>query len=254
MTQNFRHPEILSLARRDGRVTVEGLAAHFGVTLQTIRRDLAELAQDGRLERVHGGAVLPSGTANIAQEARRRLNAEGKAAMAAACATRIPDGSALFLGIGTSTEALARALLRHARLLVVTNALEVAAILRANPDCETVLTGGTLRPEDGGLVGPMAAEGLARFKPDIAVTGCSAVDAEGDMLDFDLREVLVTQAALRQARRVWLMADHMKFARAAPARIAGLDAVDALFTDRPLPPSLAMLCRDRGTEVVIAAP
>ena len=66
MSQTFRHPAILEIARREGRVTVEGLADHFGVTLQTIRRDLTELSDMGRLERVHGGAILPSGTVNIA--------------------------------------------------------------------------------------------------------------------------------------------------------------------------------------------
>ena len=68
MTQTIRYPEILDIARRDGKVTVEGLADHFGVTLQTIRRDLTDLAETGRLERVHGGAILPSGTVNIGYE------------------------------------------------------------------------------------------------------------------------------------------------------------------------------------------
>src|SRR5687768_7212607 len=104
MSQTLRHPEILDLARREGKVTVEDLARHFGVTHQTIRRDLAELAEAGRLERVHGGAVLPSGTTNIAYEERRRLNGEAKAAMGRACARLIPPGSSLFLAIGTSTE------------------------------------------------------------------------------------------------------------------------------------------------------
>jgi DeoR family transcriptional regulator, glycerol-3-phosphate regulon repressor len=81
MSQTFRHPEILEIARRDGKVTVESLAEHFGVTLQTIRRDLAELADSGRLERVHGGAVLPSGTSNIGYHDRRALNAAAKSDM-----------------------------------------------------------------------------------------------------------------------------------------------------------------------------
>ena len=104
MTQTIRYPEILEIARRDGKVTVEHLSEHFGVTLQTIRRDLADLAEAGRLERVHGGAVLPSGTVNIGYEERRRLNARGKIAMARACAAHIPEDCAVFLNIGTSTE------------------------------------------------------------------------------------------------------------------------------------------------------
>ena len=73
MTRNFRHPEILQIARRTGKVTVDGLAEHFDVTLQTIRRDLTELADAGALVRVHGGAVLPSGTTNIGYKERRNI-------------------------------------------------------------------------------------------------------------------------------------------------------------------------------------
>ena len=107
--QSFRHPEILEMARRDGKVTVEGLAQHFGVTLQTIRRDLGDLEDMGRLERVHGGAVVPSGLTNIGYAERRALNAAAKDAMAMACAACVPPDASLFLNIGTSTEAVARA-------------------------------------------------------------------------------------------------------------------------------------------------
>ncbi|WP_316015519.1 DeoR/GlpR family DNA-binding transcription regulator [Roseobacter sp. HKCCA0434] len=252
MSQTFRHPEILEIARRDGRVTVEGLADHFGVTHQTIRRDLTDLAEGGRLERVHGGAVLPSGTTNIGYEERRALNQEAKRAIAQACAREIPDGISLFLNIGTSTEAVAEALLRHENLMVVTNNMNVATILSANPDCQIVVTGGALRRADGGLVGALAAETIRQFKFDLAVIGCSALDADGDLLDFDIQEVSVSQAILTHARKTFLVSDHTKFARSAPARIASLSAIDTFFTDRALPPGLAEACRSWGTRVEIA--
>ncbi len=254
MSQTFRHPEILEIARRDGKVTVEGLAQHFGVTLQTIRRDLSELADCGKLERVHGGAVLPSGTSNIGYEERRALNPEGKAAIARACAARIPDNIALFLNIGTSTEAVARALLHHDNLMVVTNNINVANILVANPSCQIVVTGGHLRRADGGLVGTLAAETIRNFKFDLAVIGCSALDADGDMLDFDIQEVSVSQAILRQSRRSYLVADNSKFRRSAPARIAAMADMDVFFTDRPVDATLHAACRGWDTELVVAAP
>jgi DeoR family glycerol-3-phosphate regulon repressor len=252
MTQSFRHPEILDIARREGKVTVEGLAAQFGVTLQTIRRDLTELAEAGRLERVHGGAVLPSGTANIRYEERRSLNAEAKRAIARACAAKIPDGISLFLNIGTTTEAVAQELLHHENLMVVTNNMNVAQILGANAGCQIILTGGQLRPTDGGLVGSLAAEPLRRFRFDMAVIGCSALDAGGDMLDFDLQEVIVSQTALRQARKAILVADHAKFARSAPARIAALSDMNTVVTDAPLAADLAQACEAAGTQVIVA--
>ncbi|MCA0996779.1 DeoR/GlpR family DNA-binding transcription regulator [Alloyangia pacifica] len=252
MSQSFRHPEILEIARRDGKVTVEGLAQHFGVTLQTIRRDLTELADAGRLERVHGGAVLPSGTMNIGYEERRHLNMEGKTGIARACAERIPHGISLFLNIGTSTEAVARELLHHKGLMVVTNNMNVATILAANPDCDVLLTGGSLRRTDGGLIGTLATESIRQFKFDLAVIGCSALDLEGDILDFDIQEVGVSRAILRQSRRTFLVADHSKFKRSAPARIASLSEIDMFVTDRPLEPSLAEACAGWGCEVVVA--
>ncbi|MGJ8546373.1 MAG: DeoR/GlpR family DNA-binding transcription regulator [Sulfitobacter sp.] len=252
MSQTFRHPEILEIARREGKVTVDGLADHFGVTLQTIRRDLTDLADAGRLERVHGGAVLPSGTTNIGYEERRSLNPEAKAAIARRCAARIPHGISLFLNIGTSTEAVAQELLHHENLMVVTNNMNVANILVANPTCEIIVTGGHLRRADGGLVGNLAAETIRQFKFDLAVVGCSALDRDGDLLDFDIQEVSVSQTILRQSRKTFLVADHMKFARSAPAKIASLVDIDTFFTDRPLPGDLAAHCATWGTELVIS--
>ncbi|MBY6091515.1 DeoR/GlpR family DNA-binding transcription regulator [Pseudooceanicola sp. 502str34] len=254
MSQSFRHPEILEIARRDGKVTVEGLAQHFGVTLQTIRRDLSDLAESGRLERVHGGAVLPSGTSNIGYEERRHLNSGAKTAIARACAARIPNGISLFLNIGTSTEAVAQELLHHKDLMVVTNNMNVANILVANPDCEILVTGGSLRRADGGLIGTLATESIRQFKFDLAVIGCSALDADGDMLDFDIQEVGVSRAILRQSRKVLLVSDHSKFKRSAPARIGSLSEVDVFVTDAPLSDPLAAACKGWATEVVVAGP
>lgn len=252
MSQTIRHPEILEMARRDGKVTVDGLAAHFGVTLQTIRRDLTDLADSGHLDRVHGGAVLPSGTTNIGYEERRVLNPDAKALIAQTCAAQIPDNISLFLNIGTSTEAVAHALRGHRNLMVVTNNMNVANILAGHSGCEIVVTGGHFRRADGGLVGNLAADTIKKFKVDLAVIGCSALDQEGDMLDFDIQEVGVSQTILRQSRKTFLVADSSKFSRSAPARIASLAEIDSFFTDAPLQPPLAEMCQTWQTEVIVA--
>jgi DeoR family transcriptional regulator, glycerol-3-phosphate regulon repressor len=252
MSQSFRQPDILEIARRKGKVTVEDLAEHFGVTLQTIRRDLTELADAGKLERVHGGAVLPSGTTNIGYEDRRRLNEATKTAIARACAMDIPEDASIFLNIGTSTEAVARELLRHRNLMVVTNNMNVANILAENPDCQVIVAGGVLRRSDGGLVGNLTTQTIEQFKFDLAVIGCSAMDEDGDLLDFDIQEVGVSQSIIRQSRRTFLVADHSKFQRTAPARITSLREIDALYTSRALSPSLSALCDGWQTKVVVA--
>lgn len=252
MSQTFRHPEILEIARREGKVTVEGLAQYFDVTLQTIRRDLTDLAEMGQLERVHGGAVLPSGTTNIGYEERRSLRSEAKRAIARACAKEIPNGISLFLNIGTSTEAVAHELMHHENLMVVTNNMNVANILAGNRNCEIIVTGGQLRRADGGLVGNLATETIRQFKFDLAVIGCSALDIEGDLLDFDIQEVSVSQAILKQSRKIFLVADHTKLSRTAPARIASLADIDTFFTDKALPAELAASCDVWRTPIVTA--
>ncbi|MGR3714864.1 MAG: DeoR/GlpR family DNA-binding transcription regulator [Shimia sp.] len=250
MHTSFREHDILEIARTQGKVTVDALAAHFDVTVQTIRRDLTQLANAGLLERVHGGAMLPSGVRNIAYDERRRVNAEAKDAMAAAAAKAIPNGSAIFVNIGTSTEALAQALLGHDGLLVVTNNLNVARILSANDRCEVLLTGGRPRPEDGGLVGPIAAQMVGGFAFDFAILGCSALSENAEAFDFEIDEITVSKTAMARSSAVWLLADQSKYQRHAPVRIAGPDAFDRLYTDA-ISDDLAARCTTAGTQVIL---
>ncbi len=254
MPQNFRQTEILKRARDQGKVVVEELAAHFGVTLQTIRRDLTELAEAGKLTRVYGGAILASGVANIGYEDRRTLNHEEKERIGQLCAAQIPDDASLFLNIGTTTEAVARALLQHRNLMVVTNNLNIVNILAQNPSCEVFVAGGVLRRADAGLVGDMTMDFVRHFKVDFAVIGSSALDADGDLLDFDFREVRVSQAILAQARRRFLVADRSKFSRTAPVRIASLSEIDVFFTNAPPPENVASRCKEWDTRICIAEP
>jgi DeoR family glycerol-3-phosphate regulon repressor len=249
-----RQSDILDRARSEGRVMVEGLAEAFGVTVQTIRRDLTELCDARLLDRIHGGAVLPSGVTNIGYEDRRRLNADAKEAIARACAAEIPNGASLFLNIGTTTEAVARALQGHSGLMVVTNNMNAAQILAGNPSCEVVLTGGALRRADGGLVGDLAVQTIRAFKVDVAVIGASALDADGDLLDFDIQEVRVAHAILQQARQAILVADQGKLTRAAPVRIGSLSDLDIWVTDTDPPAALRSLCAEAGTEIRVAEP
>ena len=250
MASNFRQKEILDLARKEGKVTVDGLADLYDVTVQTIRRDLSDLAESGRLESVHGGAVVPSGVVNLLYEERRRLNAVGKKAIAVECARAIPDGASVFMNIGTTTEAVAHELLDHENLLVVTNNLNIANILAINHSCEIILAGGVLRRADGGIVGGLTAEMVKQFKFDYSVLGCSAIDADGDLLDFDGQEVMVSKIAIQRSRKVMIVADHLKFTRKAPLTICSLSDVDVLLTDDKLSPQLTANCESWGCQIV----
>ena len=171
------------------------------------------------LARTHGGAMLSSGVENLAYEARRLMAATEKVVIGRHAASLIPNNCSLFINIGTTTEEVARALVHHEGLLVITNNIHVATILMPRPKIEVIVAGGMLRKTDGGIVGEAAVDFIAQFKVDHAVIGASAIDEDGAMLDFDYREVRVAKAIMENARNVMLVADAMKFTRTAPVRI-----------------------------------
>jgi len=247
---NGRQHEIVALARSVGRVVVEDLAARFSVTPQTIRKDLNELCERRMLSRVHGGATIASGVENVGYDARRFIAQDEKRAIGEAAARLIPNGSSLFINIGTTTEEVARALGRHEELLVITNNLNVATSLYRHPGVDVIVAGGPVRRSDAGIVGGPAVDFIKQFKVDYAVIGVSAIDEEGALLDYDYREVMVSQAIMENAREIVLVADRSKLARSAPIRVGRLSQVDAFVTDRLDSEELAELCRRHEVRVV----
>ncbi|MCB1760269.1 MAG: DeoR/GlpR transcriptional regulator [Gammaproteobacteria bacterium] len=248
-----RQKEILNHARIRGEVQVEPLAETFNVTPQTIRRDLNQLRELGLLHRVHGGAIVHDGVANLGYEARRRISAVEKEAIAHCAAQLIPDDTSLFINIGTTTEQVARHLVSHVGLLVISNNINVINTLR---ECETIqvmTAGGIVRREDGGVVGDATVDFIAQFKVDYAVVGASAIEEDGTILDYDPREVRVAQTIIANARSVILVADATKFERNAPIRIVDISHIDYFVTDRMPPPAFTSLCREQGVTLVIAA-
>jgi DeoR family glycerol-3-phosphate regulon repressor len=243
MTPNPRQAELLDEVRARGAMSVDALAERFGVTLQTVRRDVSLLADAGLLARFHGGVRVPgSTTENIAYRQRQQLNEAAKQRIARAVAQAVPAGCSLIINIGTTTEAIARELLHHRGLRVITNNLNVAAILSDNPDCEVIVAGGVVRGRDRGIVGEATVDFIQQFKVDIGLVGISAIEADGSLRDFDYREVKVARAILAQSRQVWLAADHSKFDRPAMVELARLDQIDVLYTDRaPTGPYPALL-------------
>lgn len=244
-----RHRRILEIARATGSVSVDALAADLDVTPQTIRRDLNQLAGRALLSRVHGGAIVTSGVDNLDREARRQIAAEAKGAIGVAAAALVPDGASILINIGTTVETIAHALRERRHLLVVTNNLNVADILAGVPTIEVLVAGGRVRAADRAVVGPLATEFIRGFRTDYALIGASAIDADGTLLDFDADEVHVSQTIIARARSVILAADSTKFGRAAPIRIAGIEAVDHFITDR-LDPALAEVCAQAGVTVI----
>ncbi len=248
-----RQHSIMEFIRQHGSVQVDELSEHLKVTPQTIRRDLNQLYDLKLLQRVHGGAVINDTVENLGHGARKMLMSREKDAIAQRAAELIPDHSSLFINIGTTTERVAEHLVDRQGMLVITNNINVANTLWPARGLEVMIAGGSIRHTDGGIVGSSPEEFVNRFKADYAVIGCSAIDPDGELFDYDLREVRVTQAIIRRSRAVIVVTDSMKFERHAPVRIADLADIDTLVTDSGLMPKARQLCANKNVRLEIAS-
>lgn len=166
LTGNPRHDQLLTLIADRGYMNIDELAQLLDVSTQTVRRDIRKLSEQGLITRHHGGAGRASSVVNTAFEQREVSLTEEKRAIAEAIADYIPDGSTIFITIRTTVEHVARALLNHNHLRIITNSLRVAHILYKNPRFEVMVPGGTLRPHNGGIIGPAATAFVSGFRAD----------------------------------------------------------------------------------------
>jgi DeoR family glycerol-3-phosphate regulon repressor len=250
---NRRQQELIALVQREGFVSVEQAALHFDVTAQTIRRDLGTLCDAGLLRRYHGGVSLPSSVENLAYTARKTLLQPEKQRIASLVAQHIPDDASLFINLGTTNEDVARALLTHKGLRIITNNLNVAIMLSNNPSFEVIVAGGVVRGRDHGVTGEATIELIRQFKVDFGIVGISGIDMDGTLLDFDFQEVRVAQAIIEHSRQVYLAADHSKIGRNALVRLGSIARIDAWFTDCAPPDPLIAVLEQCETQLHIAS-
>lgn len=252
LSQQARHEQIVELVNAKGFVSVEDLASHFDVTPQTMRRDINTLASENRVRRFHGGASAAPSTQNTEYAQRKQMQSPEKARIAQCVAAQIPDHASLFINIGTTNEAIARELLSHTGLKIITNNLHVAAIVSGKDDFEVIIAGGKVRSRDGGIIGEATTEFVQQFRVDFAIIGISGIDEDGSLLDFDYQEVRVAQALIRNSRHVMLAADHTKFGRHAMIRLGDIGSIHSLITDREPEEAFRNLLREKGVQTLVA--
>lgn len=244
-----RQASIVELVRADGFRTIEQLAERFGVTPQTIRRDVNALCDEGLLRRRHGGVEAALEHENIAYRARKVLNVHEKRKIATLVARAIPDGASLFFSIGTTPELVASALLQHHNLRIFTNNLNVAYVAATNDSFDVTLIGGRLRNRDRDVLGPEVEAFFSSYKVDYGIFGVGGIDPDGSLLDFDEHEVRARSAILNNARRSYLVADHTKFGRNAVVRGGSISQVSAFFTDCPPPDHIRQIISQANVEM-----
>lgn len=218
-----------------GRVVkIKDLAAELGVHEMTVRRDLDQLAEQGYLERVHGGArLLEKASEEVAHQLRATKNTEAKDRMARAALDLIQDGEVVALDASTTALALAR-ILHARRVSAIVSGLDAANVLAAN-NVPFAMVGGNFHAPARSFVGAFFMDTIARLHPDKVFFSAKAFSPEIGFTDAHLPEVGAKQALIRSASTVVAMLDASKFARRALATIATLGEVDVLVTDQPPP-------------------
>lgn len=228
---NSRQEEILTLVRARGYVTLDMLAERFGVSQQTVRRDVIFLSENGLVQRHHGGAGLPPGTERLAYANRRVRNADEKAVIARMIAAQIPDGASVFIDIGTTMEAVARELISHKNLRVITNHIGVVSLFCEVTEFEIILTGGLVRNRDRAITGEETVEFLSRFRVGYGIFGAGSLTKEGQLLDYHYRDAQASRAALEMSRVKFVGIDHSKFEADAMMPFADISEIDGVFSN-----------------------
>ncbi|MGO4724606.1 MULTISPECIES: DeoR/GlpR family DNA-binding transcription regulator [unclassified Inquilinus] len=247
-----RHDEILRRLAADGSVSISALAEFFDVSRETIRRDMKQLADGGRLDLVHGGATRREGQ-EPALAQRSTENAEGKAAIGRTAAALVEDGMVVFLDSGTTTLAVARALGERRNLTICTVGLTIAQLLCHIPGMRVHLLGGEIDPREEATSGIDALEAMARFRIDIAFLGGGGLSADGEVTDYTRAGAEQRSRMAAAAGRAYFVLDHGKFGRLTPLRIPRLEAATGLIVDARPPAPTAEALERKGLELIIAS-
>ena len=252
MLAEERRALILDILAQRGSASVRDLQRRLKVSLETVRRDITRLDGENRLRKTHGGALTMDAVEPVFDE-RLSVNAKGKERIAKAAAALVPDGASLIIDSGTTTLALAQALMETRQLTVYTNDIHVASRLAGRSGNRVLLCGGEFRGSEGATMGRDASDMLANYYADFAFIGASALSHRPALLDYTREAAALRSLMIAQAKTPVLLADHTKFNRNAPVRINGLGDVRTIIVDRRPVGALAKGLRKLNCKLVIAA-
>ena len=245
-----RRSGILRQVQREGRVVVTEVSRAFGVTEETVRRDLNQLEREGLLSRTHGGAVARRGEAeDLPYGLRNQTNLEAKRTIGARAAELVRDGDALMLDSSSTAYEALRALHAHRDLTLITNSVR----LLADPELtsHTIMSvGGELRRRSMTFVGPIAAQAIGQFNADAALISCKALSPSAGIMEANVADAEVKRAFIASANRVILLADGEKFDQTALVTICGFGPIDVIVTDRRPGDAWLRLCEREQVTLV----
>lgn len=249
----LRRTRILQLLHERGECSVENLAAQFTVSAMTIRRDLQDLADEGRVTRTHGGATATSRvTFEFSYLERMQIQHTAKAAIAAKAVDLIAEGESVFIGSGTTTLAIAEQIRNRQNLTVVTTSLPVASTLYGCTRINLLLVGGYLRHDEPDLGGAITESNLEMVKPDVAFLGTDGVDEHGYSYSIRASSPIIINHLEKPARRVFIVADHTKMGKTCLVRLHNVRDRAGLITDKGVDQTFARKITRAGVNLIIA--
>ena len=258
MSAEERQQRILIALDRLGFVTVPNMAKDFGVSEMTMRRDLDKLADAGKLERTHGGAMALHSADKLRLdlveptfESRAAVSASEKQAIARCAAGIVTAGQTVALDIGSTCFALAQQL-AHEQINVFTSSLKIAAFL-AEQKANAYVPPGQVHGSEPSIIGPQAVDHLEKFRFDIAFIGISGV-AETGFYDYSLEDANVKRTLVKNSQRAVVLADSTKFDRMSVALISDFGPVESIITDTEPPEWLAEACKAADTKITAVYP
>jgi len=249
MASGSRDERVMDLLRSARSSTVSEMAGTLGVTETTVRRTLKRLARDGRVIRTYGGATLADGAAVPRDPDPRLLH---KIRIGEAASRQVKDGSTVALSSGTTVLEMAR-LLRHRRLTVITNALDVATVLLDADEVELIVLGGVVLPRMHSMRGHLTEDALRDLRADTVFMGASAIDLGTGFMTEQVREIAVDRAMRSIAREAVILADSSKFDRVAPGFMFGFEQVGTIVTDDHIDSRMRVALEQRSLRVVVGS-
>ncbi|RUX06856.1 DeoR/GlpR transcriptional regulator [Mesorhizobium sp. M8A.F.Ca.ET.059.01.1.1] len=252
MLTDQRHQLIRDRLAAEGRVLAGELASRFGVSEDTVRRDLRELAKAGECRRVYGGAVAsaPFAAATISQRGGHAI--EEKARLANAAVAVLSAGQSLFMDGGTTNEAIARAIPRDIELTVATNSLGVASVLSDHPLVELIVLGGRYVRDLGTCVGADTLAAVAQLGADLFFLGSCGLDATRGVTAFDSAEAEVKRAMAGNSAGILIAVTNDKLATAAPYRVAAAGMISHLVVEKTAPAAILAGFERQGAQIHFA--
>lgn len=256
LAKKARIQKIIELAKSNNYLQVTELAEVFNVSTMTLRRDLDQLEQTEKIQRVHGGARIKDDKIEEAPYTfRSREYSEEKSWIGKKAASLIENGDLVALDVGSTLLEVAKNISVHKKITVLTHWIPIIQYLISKPGIKTIILGGILRNSELSIVGNLTCDMLKNFHPAKVFLGASGISAEkGIITDFNIEEVDIKKELIRQGSEIIIVADHSKIDKITPIMVCKTSEIHKLVTDQSISEEKLMKLRQVGIEVLVASP